>query len=171
MKQYILLCRPRFEVALVEIEDDNIQRAQRRALELAPSDPASWALAPFDGQNYHPHVERCLPEPAAEISMYLGEFEKTAAGVRALVQDEDTRYLLLKADLCDGEGKVLRQPLMLELSPILEHDLCGDWLEAFEAYREKALEAAKAGLPSATGPRDPDQVLPFPKSDKDNDDT
>ena len=104
------------------------------------------------------HVERCLTEPEVEISAYLGEMEKTAEDeVRVLAQDENTRYLLLKADTFLGEGQVVRQPWMSELSPISERDLCGDWVEALQAGQDES-------------PRGPARVLPFPGRDDDDED-
>jgi hypothetical protein len=158
VKHYILLCRPRFEVAMIKVEDVSPALACRKALEQGPSDPSSWTLLPFDEQSYWPHVERCLTEPEVEISAYLGEMEKTAEDeVRVLAQDENTRYLLLKADTFLGEGQVVRQPWMSELSPISERDLCGDWVEALQASQEEV-------------PRGPASVLPFPGRDGDDED-
>lgn len=158
MKHYVLLCRPRFEVAMIEIDDVDPALACRKALEHGPSDTSSWTLLPFDERSYWPHVERCLTEPEVEISSYLGEMEMTPQGeVRALVQDENTRYLLLKADTFLGEGQVVRQPWMSELSPVLEQDLCGDWVEGLQTGQDET-------------PRGPGLLLPFPGRDGDDGD-
>ena len=157
MKHYVLLCRPRFEMAMIEVEDVSPALACRKAIERGPSNPGGWTLLPFDDQAYQPHVERCLTEPEVEISTYLGEMEKiTHNEIRALVQDENTRYLLLKADTFLGEGHVVRQPWMSELPPMLERDLCEDWLEALQA--------------DPAPPRGPASVLPFPGRDGDDED-
>jgi hypothetical protein len=131
VKRYILLCRPRFEVALVELDDKSDRRARRRSLEQAAS--AAWTLLPFDSLNYQPHIKRHLSETDVEMAVDAGATRAAAlAKVLALEQDEDTRYLLVKAANIDEEAELLHQPWSLDLPPM------GRYLpEAFEADRKK----------------------------------
>ncbi len=63
MKHYIRVCRPRFEVAILEFDAPDSDEAEARAVKLAMDLPAEkWTTLPFDDDAYCPHVEMCMPE-------------------------------------------------------------------------------------------------------------
>lgn len=131
MKHYVRVCRPRFEVALIEVETDDCESAERLALAQADgTDAGGWWLLPFDRSAYRAHVERCTP--ANHIA--------DAIGAKSPEPDEDTRYALLHADVNSGEGEVVLQPWFTDHAPdLMEHDLCRDWIEALQQHADDGL--------------------------------
>jgi len=164
LKHYVLLCRPRFEVAVIEIDAEEHRAAEVAALEKVSLGFKGWRLVPFDSREYRPHVEQCMSESDIEIDAEIAPEVDVLAEARAVKRDEYTRYALVMADIFDGEGKVLPQPWMFELPPMLEHDLCDDWITDLKGVKARALKSAKEG---AERPQPPASVVPFRRTGKD----
>ena len=74
MKHYARVCRPRFEVVLIEVEANDCDSAERLALAQAEgTDAAGWRLLPFDKSAYRAHVERCVSAKDIVHAVWDGE--------------------------------------------------------------------------------------------------
>jgi hypothetical protein len=159
MKHFVRVCRPRFELAVLEIEAEDDDEAEAIAYKQAASLPDdAWHVQAFAPEHYHPHVETCHSEDTIDANVGDDEDEKVDYVERLKDfdgDDDDTRYLLLLADIGSGEGRVIFEPWFCTRQPeLLESDLCGDWVsnleevgdagfENFEAFAEtEALRAA-----------------------------
>ena len=145
MKHYVRVCRPRFEVAVLEIEADDDEQAQDIAIREATELPRErWHLLPFNGEHYQPHVETCHSEHTIDANAadeegvreaYVEELKSPEAGEAI----EDIRYLLLFADVWSGEGRVVFEPwfrFCVDEPELIEHDLAGDWMRKLKAVGE-----------------------------------
>lgn len=54
MKHYVRLCRPRFDIAVIEVDEDDTDSAICAALAKADRG-VNWDLMPFDPDVYTPH--------------------------------------------------------------------------------------------------------------------
>lgn len=140
-KHLVRLCRPRFEVVVIEIEAADDDRAKALALAKAEHLPQSaWHLQRLDEENYSPHVESCYSDHTIDANVGEDE-EERAEFVEELLSPEpteETRYLLLLGDIGSGEGKVIFEPWFAATDPgLLEIDITGDWAhELTEVVRD-----------------------------------
>lgn len=145
MKHFVRVCRPRFELAVLEIDAEDDDDAEAIAAERAAtlSDDA-WYLQKFIPERYRPHVESCHSEHTIEANVGDDEDEQ-AAYVEELRDfdgnDDDPRYLLLKGDVGTGGGEVIFEPWFCSSEPeLLEADLCSDWVSSLEEVGEEGFE-------------------------------
>lgn len=131
-RYYVRVCRPRFEVAVVELDAPNIRYAKINAAIIASELPDSaWAMLPHDNERYFPHVE----DAATEADMEAGVNEEQSkdsliAEFRDVKQDQSKEYLLLMGDVEAGEGELIAEPWCQFRAPeTLELDLAGDWVK------------------------------------------
>ena len=145
MKHYVRVCRPRFEVAVLEIDADDDEQAQDIAVGEATEIPSErWHLLPFKGEHYQPHVEACHSEHTIDANVadepgareaYIEELKSPEAPEVA----EDIRYLFLIADVWSGEGRVVFEPwFRVDKTELLEHDLAADWMRKLKAVGEES---------------------------------
>jgi hypothetical protein len=147
MKHYVRVCRPRFEIAVLEIDADDDDQAEDMAVGQAIKLPAAgWHLLSFDDEAYQPHVESCHSEHTidANVEDEPGEREEYIKELQSPERAEAmhcVRYLLLYADVGTGEGSVIFEPWFPVGEPqLLEHDLAGDWVRELEAIQDEGLE-------------------------------
>ena len=163
---FVQVARLRIETTIIGIDaDDDADDAgvEREAIDIAQSlTGADWILQPFDRGAYKPHVQSIISrEEIAE----LAETGSKASITTLVDANEDTRYLLLKADCATGEAKVVLQPwLNVDEPNLLTSDLCKAWLMALEdlglTHMSDRLDDLAAGaqrMPS-------DQILFGPKA-------
>ena len=141
MKHFVRMCRPRFEVAVLEIEAKDDVEAGAIALEKAESLPVSaWYLQAFDAKSYHPHVEECTPQSDVEAIVGPEPWEKESfiIELRSTKATEHTRYMLLQADINGGDGDVIFEPWFDKDNPqLLETDIAGDWMAELKSIQEE----------------------------------
>lgn len=135
MKHYIRVCRPRFEIAVLEVDAQDFNDAECSAPEIAAGlTDEAWTLLPFDSKSYYPHVERC--SPADELVMGCeteAERKQAIAEMLDPATDHSIRYLFLLAITDDGEGEVISEPWFRGDDPqLLETDISGDWISILE---------------------------------------
>ena len=152
-KRYLVrLVRPVFQVAVVEVEANDENEAMFDALHQADTVPEELWFGDFDQANYGYDAQ--YVEEAEES----GEDNYIFTGI-----DEDRRYLLLCANTNTGEGELLPQPWVNEISDLMVADLCMDWrghVEDMEAAGcAKFYESLEDQL--ARKDRKPAKVIPF----------
>ena len=138
MKYYVRLCRPRFEIAAVELEAKDHDDAEAKAIELAEFSDLQWDLLPFHGENYIAHAPLHLSEEEVEDAAgnpVRKRVRQTAQQQLARYSKKYDRYLLLHADINAGEGTVVFQPWFTESEVDLLHDdLVSDWIFELGQY-------------------------------------
>ena len=141
MKHYVRLCRPRFEVTVLEIDAKDTFEAGIIARENAGSLPESvWHLQAFDAKSYQPHVEERTPQSDVEANVGQEPWDKESfiKELRSTEATEHTRYMLLQADINGGDGEVVYEPWFDYLNPtLLEIDIVGDWLESLTTVEDR----------------------------------
>lgn len=157
MKHYVRLCRPRFDVVVLEIGAEDDEDAMVMALEKAETVPDSeWQLQGFDEKSYHPHVESCHSDHTIDANVG-DDPEAKAEYVKKLQSPEPTectRYILLLGDTETGEGKVVYEPWFHPEDPqLLEHDIAGDWIESLQDAAEAGLENFERATRQGNGER------------------
>lgn len=171
MKHYVRLCRPRFEVAVLEIEAEDDDPAMLAALEQAENVPAGdWHLQSISDEVYLPHVELCHSEHTIEANIGddAAEREEYVKELHAIDRPNEIRYLLLLADVGTGEGRVIYEPWFSAGEPeLLEHDLVGDWMLELQSVGEEGLEnfeamAEAAAVDPKPAVRQRSSIIPFP---------
>lgn len=110
----VRLVRPVFQYVDVEVEAEEESEALSSALAGAETVPDSEWHGNFDPDEYG--ADAVAVDDTAEIDEEI--FESIAG---------EKKYLLLKADIDSGEGEVLYQPWMREISDLMVADLCSDW--------------------------------------------
>lgn len=136
MKHYIRVCRPRFEIAILEVDASDFNQAECSAPEIAASlENEAWTLLPFDAVSYYPHVELCTP--ADELVTGCDTEAERAQVVAEMLDplgDHSARYLLLMGLTDVGEGAVISEPWFGGDEPeSLETDLGGDWIRRLQS--------------------------------------
>lgn len=163
--RFVQVARLRIETTIVGIDaDDDADDAgvEREAIETASSlAEADWKLIPFDRGAYEPFVQAIISQ--AEIAE-MAEMGSKASITTLVDANEDTRYLLLKADCATGEAAVVLQPwLNVDEPDLLTSDLCKAWLMALEelglTHMSDRLDDLAAGSPRMPS----DQILFGPK--------
>jgi hypothetical protein len=115
VKHYVRVCRPRFEVTVLEIDADDDDQAEDIAIgEAIELPPEKWHLLAFDDGLYQPHVETCHSEDTIDANVDdPKEREEYIADLVSPERAEATnyiRYLLLCADVAHGDGHVVFEP-------------------------------------------------------------
>jgi hypothetical protein len=110
----VRLVRPVFEYADVEVEGGEEFEAVFTALAGAGTIPADAWRGKFAPEEYGVDAV-CVTETA-------GGDEELFTAIAG-----EKKYLLLKADTGSGEGEVVYQPWIGEVSDLMLADLCTDW--------------------------------------------
>lgn len=110
----VRLVRPVFEYADVEVKAEEEFEAVTTALAGAGTIPADAWRGVFASEEYGIDAV-CVREGVDDDE----EIFTAIAG--------EKKYLLLKADTGSGEGEVLYQPWLGEISDLMLADLCADW--------------------------------------------
>jgi hypothetical protein len=129
-RHYVRVCRPRFEIAIVEMEEADSENAKIGAVAVAASLPAkAWKMLPFDKERYFPHVEECTTDSDMDAAAFGDESkEELIERFRNVRDDRGKAYLLLMADIESGEGEVIAEPWCNCSDPgALELDIANDW--------------------------------------------
>ena len=110
----VRLVRPVFQYVDVEVEAGEENEALTAAINEAETIPEDAWHGNFDIEEYG--IDAVALDDAAdsddEIFTYIADSKK---------------YLLLKANTDTGEGEVLYQPWMRDISDLMMVDLCSDW--------------------------------------------
>jgi len=158
-KFYVRVCRPRFEVAAIEVtctdHDEANSLAVWKAVEL---DDRAWRLLPHDDDSYFPHVEECLSDNDMSANADKEDpKEAQIAEFMNLERERDQRYLLLVGDPTTGEGEVVFEPWCHSHHPqLLEADLSGDWISILEAVFNEGASANEPWRPERNSIADND---------------
>ncbi|EHP86538.1 hypothetical protein GeomeDRAFT_1844 [Geobacter metallireducens RCH3] len=110
----VRLVRPVFEYVDIEVEAGEENEAVSAALAGAETIPADEWRGNFAAEEYGVDAV-CVTESAGDDKEIFTEI----AG--------EKKYLLLKADTDSGEGEVVYQPWIGEVSDLMLADLCSDW--------------------------------------------
>ncbi len=148
-KFYVRVCRPRFEVAAIEVFSRDHDLAQLLAACRASELPETvWKLLPFDNSSYFPHVEECVSDH--DMSANADSEDPKEALIEefmSLERERDEKYLLLRGDLFTGEGNVVFEPWRRSGDPeLMEEDLSSDWISLLEAVFNKGASANEPWL-------------------------
>lgn len=152
-KRYrVRLVRPVFQVAVVEVEASDEYGAMLDALHQADTVPEELWSGNFDQANYSydaQYVEEAS-EPDADDYIFSGI-------------DEDRRYLLLGANTDTGEGEMLPQPWISEISDLMVADLGMDWRGQLEKLEVEGCTRFYESLEDQIAHKDrkPAKVIPF----------
>lgn len=152
-KRYLVrLVRPVFQVAVVEVEANDENDAMLDALHQADSVPDELWSGNFDQANYGYDAQ--YVEEVAESD----EDDYIFSGI-----EEDRRYLLLAANTDTGEGEMLPQPWLSEVSDLMVADLGMDWRSRLEVLETEGCERFYESLEDQVVRKDrkPAKVIPF----------
>lgn len=155
-KQYrVRLVRPIFQAAIVEVEASDEEQAMLEALGQAESiSEKDWQGA-FDPGSYF-YDAQFVEDAEDSTDDYI------FSGI-----DEDRKYLLLKADTDSGEGELLLQPWITEISDLMVADLSMDWGGQLEALEEAGTVSFYESLEQIHAkPKTPAKIIPFRRPDK-----
>ncbi len=165
---FVQVARLRIETTIIGIDADHDADdagVEREAIETASSlAEADWKLLPFDRGAYEPHVQAIISQEEITEMAEIG----SKASIKSLVDaNQDTRYLLLKADCATGEATVVLQPWFnVEEPNLLTSDLCKAWLMALEdlglTHMSDRLDDLAAGAPRTPS----DRILFAPKASR-----
>ena len=156
LKFHVLVARPRIDTAIVEVEATDDEEAERKALEKATRLPtAAWGTQPFDPSAYRPHVENMIAEDE-----FTTTGQPDGERVAELLDETETRYLLLKANCDTAEGDVLLQPWFVVDQPdLLASDLSRDWHASLQELGLTHMSQRLDDLAGGTPPMPSDQIL------------
>ena len=155
-KFFVKLARLRVDVAIVEVQAIDDHDAEAKALEEAEELPsAAWSTQPFDANDYCPHVQTMVAEDELSGS---GTPQEEAAAELGL--DDETRYLLLRANCASAEGDLALQPWFnIDDPDLLASDLSRDWLGCLQelglTHMSERLDELSGGSP----PMPSDRIL------------
>ena len=122
----VRLVRPVFEYADVEVEAEEEYEAAFAALAGVGTIPADEWRGQFAPEEYG--------VDAIHVTEAPGDDEELSTAIAG-----EKKYLLFKADTDTGEGEVVYQPWIGEVSDLMLADLCVDWTG-------ELAEAEKAGV-------------------------
>lgn len=159
----VKVVRPVFQWAVVEVEASCLASAKKSALRHAAALSAGeWATAEFRDCDYAPHVERAmdhqeLHETCPDPHRAIGEFQSNTQ------PSEGVRYLLLAADLENREGCSLTQPWFEGADPLLQSELCSDWVDLLDFITENdGLGDDGPHRPTARETHEASNIIEFP---------
>ncbi len=137
---YVRLMRPVFQTAVLAIEANTEEDAALIALHRAPRiDERSWT-GRFDRRYY-----------TYDVQTLVGDDIEGKASKGDLGPNSDFRYLLLKADLYVGEGKLLVQPWFAKQGDLMIADLARDWCRDLTVIGEEGMAAYRTFLREVAG--------------------
>jgi len=158
----VRVVRPVFQAITIEIDAWSQQSAVRKAMRRAQNAPdTDWDSSSAGSDDYNMHVEAVLdhqevyetsPNPRRQIQAF-----RAASGAF-----DNTRYLLLGANMEAQAGRLLLQPWFNEADPVAQAELCADWAGPLEFIVENdGIDGERA-----TGPQDEfseaDNIIEFP---------
>lgn len=152
-KRYLVrLVRPVFQVAVVEVEANNENDAMLDALHQADTVPEEVWSGRFDPSNYGYDTQYVGEAGESDEDDYI------FSGI-----DEESRYLLLKANTGTGEGELLPQPWLTEISDLMIADLGMDWRSQVKELETEGCASFYESLEDqlARKERKPGKVIPF----------
>lgn len=155
----VKLVRPVLETLVIEVEAWSGNSARQKALDIANERPATdWSVATSDAQDYRPHVASTIDnQDVYETSSNPHEELRTFRSADRM--PEGIKYMILAADLENGEGHWLPQPWFENAEPALQVDLCSDLIDALSFIVENdGLDDGEA--PATSGCRN--NVIDFP---------
>lgn len=129
MKYFVRVMRPVFQESVIEVDATNEEEAVMDALKKAALQPEQNWSGQFDDENYAQQIVEVVPEDELK-------------GSDVSDQDFDVtlkRYALLEASTESGEGQVAPQPWMQEISGLMLADICGDWSDELEEFKQEGL--------------------------------
>lgn len=157
-KRYLVrLVRPLFQVAVVELEAADENEAMLDALHQADTIPEEVWSGNFDPASYGydtQYVEE-VGEPDGDDYIFNGI-------------EEERHYLLLKANTDTGEGDILPQPWLNEISDLMVADLGMDWRSQLEELEAEGCARFYGALEDQIAHKDrkPAKVIPFRRPTK-----
>lgn len=152
-KRYLVrLVRPVFQVAVVEVEASDENEAMFDALLQADTVPEELWSGDFDLTSYGYDAQYVEEVTESNEDAYI------FSGI-----EEDRRYLLLSANTNTGEGEMLLQPWLGEISDLLVADLGMDWRGQLEELEEEGCARFYGALEEQLARKDrkPAKVIPF----------
>lgn len=152
-KQYrVRLVRPVFQVAVVEVEASDENDAMLDALHQADTVPEELWSGNFDQANYGYDAQYVEETGESDEDDYI------FSGI-----DDDRRYLLLSANTDTGEGEMLPQPWLNEISDLMVADLGMDWRGQLEELEVEGCSRFYESLEDQIARKDrkPAKVIPF----------
>ena len=160
----VRVVRPVFQSVAIEVQALNHNSAMSKALRRAAALPQpEWTDRKFEDGEIAMHVETVLDhqrvhDTSANPHRDIEEFRSGDGGSGPF------RYLILLADLGARVGRVLSQPWFTRADPMLQADLCSDWVEpiGFILENDGLGEGAHAAI--GTEACGNDNVIEFPAS-------
>lgn len=148
----VRLVRPIFQAAVVEVEASDEEQAILEALSQAETiSEKNWSGS-FDPDSYFYDAQ--FVEDAEESS-------------DDYIFDENRKYLLLKADTDSGEGELLLQPWITEISDLMVADLSMDWGGQLDVLEEAGTVSFYESLEQIHAkPKVPAKIIPFRRPEK-----
>ena len=131
VKYAVRLARVRFETLTIEIDAGETEAARSEVLNAAlnlaeSSGDERWKLEPFDKKSYCPFVQDYASQADADSDP--GDDEPGTLADYVVEGAEELRYMLLAANVNDGEGYIVPQPWwILHCAPLMQEDVAGDW--------------------------------------------
>lgn len=151
----VRLVRPVFQVAVVEVEASDEEQAMLEALGQAESISENNWTGSFDSDSYFYDAQ------------FVEDAEESTDDYIFTGIDEDRKYLLLKADTDSGEGELLLQPWITEISDLMVADLSMDWGNQLGALEEAGTVSFYESLEQIHDkPKVPAKIIPFRRPEK-----
>ena len=155
----VRVARLRIETAVIEIEGNDLddEEAERQATEDAEFLPDElWALQPFNGNDYQPHVQSIVSrEEIAELAQ-----QGRSSSEELIEASESIRYQLLKGNCDTSEGELVLQPwLVVDELDLHSSDLCHDWISELKALGLTHLSERLNDLAAGSPPLPSDRIL------------
>lgn len=156
----IRLVRPVFQSTVIEVEALSRKSAQQKALRRAKTlNDSDWSAPMFDQDRYEPHVEMIVD------NQEVYETSPTPhQAIRAFRSGDNghVAYLILEANLNDAVGRLLPQPWFRDLSPVLQADVCSDWVDAMAFIVENDGLDEDASWPGCDDDGQDANIIAFP---------
>lgn len=158
----VRVMRPVFQTITLEVEAWSKGSAVRKAIHRAlNAEDGDWHDQPTNGEDYSLHVEAVLDheevhESSPNPQKRIREFRSMSG------QGDAVRYLLLAADTEKRDGRFLVQPWFDRADPLLQVDLCSDWVEPLSFIIENDGVDAESVISAIDESPNVENVIEFP---------
>lgn len=138
----VRIVRPVFESVVVEVEADSEEEAVAAALGQADTITEEEWTGAFEPENYFYDAQCIEGIHYYDDEGHESDGDEVQCEDDLLATNDNSRYLLLKANTFSGEGEVLYQPWLEEVDDLMLADLCMDWSGQIEEARKGSFSLA-----------------------------
>jgi hypothetical protein len=135
----VKLARPVFETTVMDVRAQNHEQAIEMATRAATSVPDAEWVGTFEPENYGYSIEIVLDSRDVEAETSGEELDEDPMDISFAA--EDTRYVVLQADVAVGEGELPLPPWIKRESALLIRDVVADWVVLLEESANQLVAA------------------------------